>query len=158
MTICERMACGESLSQICRSPEMPDRKTVYRWRLENEAFAKLYERARTILHEHWADEIIDISDDSRNDWVTREMRNGGTEKVVDHDHINRSRLMVDSRKWLLSKLRPEYGEKVRQEVTGKDGGPVETRELSDTEIARRIAFALAQGMKVGDGKDPATGG
>jgi hypothetical protein len=30
------------------------------------------------------------------------------------------------------------------EHTGKDGGPIETHELSDTEAARRIAFTLAK--------------
>lgn len=30
------------------------------------------------------------------------------------------------------------------EITGKDGGPIETRELSDTEAARRVAFLLAK--------------
>ncbi len=32
----------------------------------------------------------------------------------------------------------------RHEHTGKDGGPIETKELSTTEAARRIAFALAK--------------
>jgi len=34
----------------------------------------------------------------------------------------------------------------RHEVTGKNGGPIETRELSDFEKARRVAFALARGL------------
>lgn len=38
-----------------------------------------------------------------------------------------------------------YG-KARQAIehTGKDGGPIETVDLSDTEAARRIAFTLAK--------------
>lgn len=35
----------------------------------------------------------------------------------------------------------------RVEHTGKDGGPIETADVSETEIARRIAFALAKGVK-----------
>jgi hypothetical protein len=35
----------------------------------------------------------------------------------------------------------------KTELTGKDGGPIETRELSDTEAARRIAFTLARATK-----------
>lgn len=35
------------------------------------------------------------------------------------------RLLSDNRKWLLSKLAPKkYGDKVTQELTGADGGPV----------------------------------
>lgn len=35
----------------------------------------------------------------------------------------------------------------KTELTGKDGGPIETRELSETEAARRIAFTLAKAAK-----------
>jgi hypothetical protein len=40
-----------------------------------------------------------------------------------------------------------YG-KVRQavEVTGADEGPIQVETMSDTEAARRIAFALAKGL------------
>jgi hypothetical protein len=41
-----------------------------------------------------------------------------------------------------------YG-KARQAVehTGKDGGPIETVDLSETEAARRIAFTLAKAVQ-----------
>jgi hypothetical protein len=40
------------------------------------------------------------------------------------------------------------------EMTGKDGGPIETRsELSELELARRIAFALEQGARMAAKKD-----
>lgn len=35
----------------------------------------------------------------------------------------------------------------RLQLTGKDGGPIQTESVSDTEIARQIAFALAKGMQ-----------
>lgn len=38
----------------------------------------------------------------------------------------------------------------KHEITGKDGGPIQTEELSPNDIARRIAFALAQGLKKKD--------
>lgn len=34
--------------------------------------------------------------------------------------------------------------KERIEHTGKDGGPIETKELSDNEVARRMAFLLTK--------------
>ncbi|MEN3146133.1 terminase small subunit [Neorhizobium sp. IRAMC:178] len=34
----------------------------------------------------------------------------------------------------------------RSEVTGKDGGAIETKEVSDNELARRIGFMLAKGL------------
>lgn len=36
---------------------------------------------------------------------------------------------------------------VKQEVTGKDGGAIEVSDMSEREIARRIAFALAKGVR-----------
>lgn len=35
----------------------------------------------------------------------------------------------------------------KSELTGKDGGPIETKEVSDNEMARRIAFMLAKGLQ-----------
>jgi hypothetical protein len=48
----------------------------------------------------------------------------GTVMVVDHENIQRARLRVDSRKWILSKMLPKiYGD--RSELVGRDGGPVQ---------------------------------
>ncbi len=38
------------------------------------------------------------------------------------------------------------------EVSGKDGGPIETRELSPLEAARRLAFAWEKGLRALEGK------
>jgi hypothetical protein len=78
-------------------------------------------RAREIGYLRLADELLDISDDATNDYMIR--KNGDDdEEVVNHDHIARSRLRVDTRKWLLSKMLPKvFGDKITQEVTGKDG-------------------------------------
>ena len=46
--------------------------------------------------------------------------------------------------WLTNRRPEEWREKVAQEVTGKDGGPIETK-VNDSELARQIAFALAKG-------------
>jgi transcriptional regulator with XRE-family HTH domain len=44
----------------------------------------------------------------------------------------------------------DYRDKSAVEITGKDGGAIETRELSDIEAARRIAFTLAKAIKGGE--------
>ena len=72
-------------------------------------------------------------------------------KTVDHEHIARSRLRVDSRKWMLSKMIPKiYGDRLVTELTGKDGGPVEIQAVSAireriAEKLNRIALAAAKG-------------
>jgi hypothetical protein len=124
--ICRRLADGEGLKEICRTPGMPHESTVRAWALSNyQGFTAQYERARAIQFERWADEILSIADDSRQDTVVRQLPDGSTERVINHEHINRSRLRIDSRKWLLSKLLPSrFGDRVSAELTGADGGPI----------------------------------
>lgn len=40
-----------------------------------------------------------------------------------------------------------YNAATKQEITGKDGGAIETADMSERELARRIAFALAKGAR-----------
>lgn len=63
---------------------------------------------------------------------------------ISGEAINRARLRVDTRKWLLSKLRPtEYGEKQAIEHTGKDGGPIATTVKPDvTQLPTEILEML----------------
>ena len=39
----------------------------------------------------------------------------------------------------------------KRELTGTDGGPIQTEDVTPVELARRIAFALAQGMEKTNG-------
>lgn len=47
----------------------------------------------------------------------------------------------------------KHGYSDKQEITGKDGGAIETKDLSGNDVARRLAFALAKGMQQGDGDE-----
>src|SRR5579871_180753 len=95
------MAEGESLRQVCASPGMPTRQTVYRWLEKHETFADNYARAREAMFDFWADQIREIAFDGSGDII---IENGKTK--VDHENVNRSRLKVDALKWILSKLAP----------------------------------------------------
>jgi len=91
-----------------------------------------YARARELGYLSMADEIIDISDDGLNDWIERRRADGSTETVVNHEHISRSKLRFDARRWLLSKCLPKiYGD--RLEHTGPDGGPIQVTVARFTE-------------------------
>jgi hypothetical protein len=110
---------------------MPAESTVRLWVLDDvEGFAALYARARLVGYHTIADDIVDIADNPENDAAS----------------VNRDRLKVDTRKWLLSKALPKiYGDKLTAEVTGKDGGPIE-QPISKLEVARQIAFLLTAGL------------
>jgi terminase small subunit-like protein len=114
--ICEQLADGKSLREICRQDGMPGRSQVFReLAAESEqAFRDQYARARESGLEAMADEILDIADDGTNDFMER--RND-EDSVVGYatcgEAIQRSKLRVDARRWLLSKLAPKkYGEKL----------------------------------------------
>jgi hypothetical protein len=145
--ICVRLGLGESLREICSEEGMPSKTTVMRWLAAHKEFRDQYASAREAQADYYAEEIIEIADDGSNDWMERK-RGEETIEVENHEVIGRSRLRVDTRKWLMARMAPKkYGDRVMQEVSGPDGKPIETRELSDTEYARRIAFTLAKAAK-----------
>ena len=117
--ICTRIAKGESLRQICETENFPTEGAVRVWALNDQhPFFTQYARAREISYYKMADDLLEIADDGRNDTLTDEDGN----EITNHDVIQRSRLRVDTRKWMLSKMLPKiYGDKITQEVTGKDG-------------------------------------
>ena len=118
--ICRRLAEGESLRSICRDEHMPAASTVLAWAKDTDSlFAEQYARAREVGYHALADEILDIADDGTNDFVERKNKDGSTSVVFDAEQVQRSKLRVDARKWLLSKMLPkQYGDKV---AVGGDG-------------------------------------
>ena len=70
--VCRRLAGGESLRAICRDEGIPDELTVRLWALDDrEGFATQYARAREVQYLAIADELLEIADDGRNDWMQR---------------------------------------------------------------------------------------
>ncbi|HQR98149.1 MULTISPECIES: terminase small subunit protein [unclassified Polaromonas] len=107
--ICERLANGESLRKICADDDMPAISSVFQWLSLHKEFAEQYARAREVQADTLFDEILEIADNGLNDTYTDEQGNVRT----DQDVIARSRLRVDSRKWMAGKLRPKvYGDKL----------------------------------------------
>lgn len=126
--ICNYISEGYSLRQIEEIEGMPSKTQILKWATDSDKqeFTDQYAQAMQRRTEYWAEEILDICDDGTNDWMERENKDGSTYNVVNNEAINRSRLRVDSRKWLMSKLAPKkYGDKIQQEVSGKDGVPLQ---------------------------------
>ena len=114
-TIIERICTGESLRKICKAPGMPDRATVHRWLLSDTDFCDQYARAREIQAEEIFDEILEISDDSRRDYITGD----DGQKRINREAIDRAKLKIDARKWILAKMVPKkYSEKMELEHSG----------------------------------------
>jgi hypothetical protein len=94
-----RLVEGETLMQICRDEHMPCRTVVWSWRETVPGFDERYLRAREGFAEAHLDESFDIADDGSNDWMERELRDGRIITVPDHEHISRSKLRVEHRRW-----------------------------------------------------------
>lgn len=111
--VLEGMRGGLSALKACKEAGI-SQSTFNDWLNGDAALAAEYARARDDLIEHLAQEILDLSDadvgvtpDGKKDWAA----------------IQKHRLQVDTRKWLLSKLAPKkYGEKL--ELSGDAANPI----------------------------------
>ena len=131
--ILERIMSGESVNAICSEPGMPARKSFYMWIIEDDKLRERYESALNARVHSMSEDLLDIADAAV---PTTPM---GT---TDTGAVAKQRLQVDTRKWLLSKLAPKkYGDKITQELTGANGGPILTKDVSDLSDAELAAIA-----------------
>jgi hypothetical protein len=142
--ICKRLAEGESVRTIIKDEDMPSASTIFRWLLDEtkKPFWEQYEKARNIQAELMFEELLEIADDGRNDYEERQREAGDAYVVLNSEHVQRSRLRVDVRKWYLSKVLPKkFGDKAALELTSKDGAELfsSLKELSDEEFERLAA-------------------
>lgn len=124
--ICEAVATStDGLRRItARFPHFPNVDTIYKWRYRHKEFADQYAEAKRKQADLLVEEINDIADDGTNDYYEDA---DGNEKV-NSEHIQRSRLRVDTRKWIACKLLPKvYGEKVdhKHDVTVRQEDAIE---------------------------------
>lgn len=117
-TVLEGMRDGLSAHKACQAAGVPQ-STFCRWVDEDADLAERYARARDDLIERMAAEVLEISDadvpelvDGKKDWAA----------------VQKHRLQVDSRKWLLSKLAPKkYGDKMT--LAGDAENPVAVERI-----------------------------
>jgi hypothetical protein len=94
------------------------------------------------------EEMFDIAEDGSNDWMERRRKDGSIEEVPNHEHIARSKLRIDTRKWMLAKIAPSrYADVTRTELTGKDGGQIEIASTTRDPIVTELAALLRQAKR-----------
>lgn len=135
--ICDVIASSSiSVRELSSQDDMPCEVTIYKWLNDNEEFAKNYAHAKKSQLEYMANEIVDIADNAENDYMRRQGRDDDEDSgwVTNGEAIQRSKLRVDTRKWLMSKLNAKkYGDKTQ--LTGADGeGPVEVSQIVRTVV------------------------
>ena len=111
--ICQRIAEGQSLAEICRSEGMPTYRQVFYWLTKNEDFANNYARAREAQADADADAIGDMAN---------QVRLGLLDPSA-------ARVAIDAYKWTAGVRKPKkYGNKIA--VGGdSDMDPIKTEEV-----------------------------
>lgn len=143
--ICERLADGESLRSICEDEAVPARSTVFRWLSLHPEFQDQYARAREAQADAIFDDILEIADNGRNDWMEKKDQEGENIGWRENgEALRRSALRIDARKWMAGKLRPKkYSDKLDLNVSGS------LQSMPEEQLDARITDLLG---KVGAGK------
>jgi len=131
--ICERLASGETLEDICRDPHMPAARTVGDWRAANPPFAADIARAR------------EAGFDAIASRARRTMRGFGPEEHGDSTgDVGRDKAITDLDLKLLSKWDARrYGDKQFLEHSGNL--TLMFADLTDDELVDRILELQATG-------------
>lgn len=142
--ICERIAQGEPLRQICRDEGMPAWRTVYDWINKYEDFSTAIARARELGYDAIAEETLDIADEGTNDWMEKLGADGqpiGWQ--LNGEHVQRSKLRIETRLKLLAKWSPKkYGDKQQVEMSGQ----LATSNMTEEEIRAELAALTNAGI------------
>lgn len=122
--ILARTENGESLITICRDPEMPARSTVYEWIESDPDFSGRLSKAREKGLDVIAHSCLEIADMPQLGTVET-IKADGSREVRQEDMLGHRKLRIETRLKLLAKWDPKrYGDKLQQEVTGENGGPI----------------------------------
>jgi hypothetical protein len=104
---------GKSLRKVLSEPNTITRKTFFEWIDLDKNKINQYARACEIRAEKIFDEMLDIADDGTNDFMSKMIAEDVEIQTLNSEHIQRSKLRIDTRKWTLSKMNPKkYGDKL----------------------------------------------
>jgi len=137
--VCTQLAMGKSMRTVCEDPKLPSMRTVFNWLADKDEFLQQYTRAKAEAADVLVDEMLEIADDTTSDRYFKQLlRTLDPDMTVaelsdnaviallaakNPENIQRSRLRVEARKWIASKLKPKkYGDKITH--TGDEDEPI----------------------------------
>lgn len=108
--VCRSMKDGLNELAACRMHGI-DMASIRDFTEQNVEFRQMYEQAREALIDYWRMELIDIADTQQQGQIRKQKLLG--DEIETRDMIDHRRLRIQTRQWLLSKLRPkQYGDKM----------------------------------------------
>lgn len=103
--ICEKIADGKSVREICEKAGMPDRTTFNRWRQRTPELQAQYDAAAEDREDAIFDDIQYIADTEPDP--------------------KKAKVRIEVREWRLMRMnRKKYGNQITNEHVGDGGGPV----------------------------------
>lgn len=145
--IIEGLCDGVPLRELCRQDGMPSWRTVYDWIAADEELATRIAHARELGFDAIAEDILDIADDGTNDWIERQRNDGSTELVINSEHVQRSKLRIETRLKLLAKWSPNrYGDNATLNLGNKNGEAlkIETQPADPMVVSALTKALLSQ--------------
>jgi hypothetical protein len=142
--ICERIAVGELLINICEYEHLPTMRRTNQWIREQPAFNMLYQSAMNDRLNVFEEEVLKIADDLRHDFRTV-TKNGQEKRVPDPDMVARAKLRIEVRFRHLKAGRPQ---KWGDALTVKNTDPFDTSNLSADQLEAEIASFENKGRVV----------
>lgn len=107
--ICQAIADGGTIREICGKAGIPPWNTVRSWLIAHPEFHAQYARAREDQADALADKALRIA------------------AQATPQTVNVARLQVDTIKWRAGKLKPKvYGDRASVEHSGPEGGPIQS--------------------------------
>jgi hypothetical protein len=118
--IIQEIENGKALRNVLKQDNMPSTQTFYKWLTEDEFKSKHYACACELRADILFEEILEIADDSKKDTIITDQ--GIT---IDNEFVQRSRIKIDARKWMLGKMQPKkYGDKIDVTSSGNELKPI----------------------------------
>ena len=143
-TFFDSLASGRSVAGSARHAGY-SRSIVYLWRDQDPSFRATWEAAV----EAGTDRLEDEAWRRAHDGVDKPVFHNGTQVGAVREHSDTLTI------FLLKARRPgKFRENRALEITGKDGGPLEVRDQSALEFAKRVAFLLASARDAEQADDP----
>jgi terminase small subunit-like protein len=132
--VCALVASGDTLRAACVALKIPE-DTVYGWLSSHDEFRQTYAYARHIRADMaFGEQILDIADDSRNDWLTAKTGR----QIPNKELVLRSKLRIEAREFHMSRLHPQtWGD--RQKIDLKSDWSL----LTDEERRRKAEELIA---------------
>ena len=126
--VCDELADGKSLNQICRMDHMPSRRAIYYSIQRDDDMHELYARSRAIAAEILSDEINDVAREPL-DSIDPKARMA---------EVQRRRLRVDALKWTFARQQPR-GIRNNADDTAQNNTIVMSWQNSPDDVSARQA-------------------